>query len=146
MCSILIFAKPDNDHPDPTLDWQKFKRGDVVDIHEDDNFFWGNDIVGPNALGWWRVLVLPGVPKASMMGLLTEEKRSVLELDTSPRYLRANKVNIDAIEQQYVTETGKVIERTTILQKDETNFLKEVSLKAPWQNQNVIGDNLNVIG
>lgn len=43
MCSIVIFAKPDNDHPDSALDHQKFKRGDVIDVHDDDDFDWGRE-------------------------------------------------------------------------------------------------------
>lgn len=70
MCSVLIFTKPDNDHEDPTLDWQKFKCGDVVDISEFDNFHWGDAIQGPNAIGWWSVVVVTAVQKAQLAHLL----------------------------------------------------------------------------
>lgn len=69
MCSVVIFAKPDNDHPDPALDWTKFKRGDVIDINDDDNFFWGSHVQGDNALGWWNVIVVPGVAANDIISL-----------------------------------------------------------------------------
>lgn len=97
MCSLLIFAKPDNNHPDPTLDWQKFKRGDVIDSRDDDNFFWGNDIQGPKALGWWRVVVIPGVPAKDFLGLQMGDDPSLIN-PKMPIRLRINKIDVDALE------------------------------------------------
>lgn len=70
MCSVLIFTKPDNEHEDPAQDWKRFKAGDVIDISEFDNFYWGDDIQGPNALGWWSVVVVPRAQKAQIAYLL----------------------------------------------------------------------------
>lgn len=70
MCSVLIFTKPDNEHDDPAQDWKKFKAGDVIDISEFDNWDWGGDIQGPNALGWWSVVVVPRAQKAQLAYLL----------------------------------------------------------------------------
>lgn len=97
MCSILIFSKPDNDHPDPAQDWKKFKRGDVIDMNDDDHFFWGGDIQGPKALGWWRVVVLPGVAAKTLRGLQAGDLPSVLD-PQAPVRLRVNKIDLDALE------------------------------------------------
>ncbi len=69
MCSILIFAK-DNINPNSTLDWQMWKTGYVVDISDNDNQWWGNDIDGPKKLGWWHVVVIPGAPAANYLALI----------------------------------------------------------------------------
>lgn len=99
MCSILIFAKPDNDHPDPDLDHTKFKRGMVVEVHENDDFFWGNDIHGKTALGWWRVVVVPGA-KAADFAALAMGDHPLKEGPEHPR-LRANILDLDAIEASH---------------------------------------------
>ncbi len=70
MCNVLVFIKPDNEHDDPKKDWSKFKAGDVVDIVEKDKFPWGAAIQGPKALGWWKVVVIPGVRKEKLAHLL----------------------------------------------------------------------------
>ena len=97
MCSILIFVKPDNIHSDPTKQWQKFGVGDVIDINNDDSFFWGNDIQGPNALGWWRVIVLPRVPAKFLQGLLSSEILNRPDTDDAPRKLRIQKLDMPLI-------------------------------------------------
>lgn len=70
MASLLVFAKADNVHPDTREQWQRFAPGDVIDIAEDDAFDWGADIA---RLGWWRVIVAPGVPAPELQHLLAGE-------------------------------------------------------------------------
>ena len=129
MCSIVVFAKADNIHPDPKLQWQKFGRGDVIDMSEDDNCFWGNDVQGPNALGWWRVIVLPGVPTAKVRGLLSPEILGRQALDSAPRKLRANKLDLDALEAAAVTSMGKALAKTDVVHATEPMVLGRMSLK-----------------
>ena len=73
MCSVLIFVKTDNTHDDPSQDWKKFKAGDVIDINEKDKFDWGAAIQGPDALGWWRVVTVPGAQTADLAVLLSAD-------------------------------------------------------------------------
>ena len=57
--------------------------------------FWGNDIQGPNALGWWRVVVLPGVPKRDVEGLMTGDDADPENPD-KPRRIRIHSLDLAA--------------------------------------------------
>lgn len=129
MCSILVFAKDDNIHPDPKQQWRKFGRGDVIDIHEDDAFFWGNDIQGPKALGWWRVVVMPGVPKEKVLGLLSEEVLDYPALESAPRKLRINKIDLDAIEAEAAGTKGAQLGVRDAAMQTEQAVLSKVQMK-----------------
>jgi hypothetical protein len=81
--SLLVFAKPDNTHPDPEVDRQKLKRGHVVDAREDNNFFWGRDI---ERLGWWKVVEVSAAPARFYKPLIKpgengDLRREMLDLD-----------------------------------------------------------------
>lgn len=97
MCSLLIWAKPDS-APDKIPDWQKFKRGDVIEIHDDDNFHWGADVQGPQALGWWRVVVLPKIPAKDLISLVQNDAPGPDTGIEIPYLLRVNTVGLDALE------------------------------------------------
>ena len=154
MCSLLIFAKPDNDHPDKSLDWKRFKRGDVIDVRDDDDFFWGTDIQGPKALGWWRVIVLPGVAASDVIGLaLSGPKVDDFAFD-SPYLLRANKVDLDALEVlaeadgakvQVMADAGEIpVEKMTLTKTSmlvtDTAAVLEVRTVKPALQVAVIGE------
>ena len=94
MASLLVFAIP-NLHPDPTLQWTKYTTGDVIDIRDDDNFFWGSDIQGPAALGWWKVVCIPGVQAASLSGLLVSGP--IVDATISKFQMRTQSVNVSAL-------------------------------------------------
>lgn len=115
MCSIVIFAKADNDHPDPNLDHLKFKRGDVIDISDDDAMFWGHDVHGNTPLGWFRVVVLPGVAAKDLQSLLMGDPMQLGDKD--PPRLRANRINLDGLEAKHPVD-GKesiITDRATLL-------------------------------
>lgn len=92
MCRLFVFAKADNDHPDPDLDWTKFKRGDVIDILED-GVFGGNEA---EKSGLFRIIEIPDVPVKEMLGLVMGDP--VQEGDTDHPRWRANRLDLDAIE------------------------------------------------
>jgi len=137
MCSVLIFAKPDNNHPDPTLDWQKFKRGYVVDVRDPDDFFWGDDIQGSKALGWWRVVLVPGTPASELQSLTGGDPPPE---PAAPCRLRVNKIDLDALER------GKKLKKTDILTVTAKDLLALRSLVPAVVNPHVIGDDPKVVG
>lgn len=139
MSSLLVFAKPDNIHPDPTQDWRKFKRGDVIDVNDDDNFFWGTDIQGKDALGWWRIVVLPGVPASQVLSMLFGDNMDPLNPD-QPIRLRINQVNLDGLEQ------GQVLKTTDQVTTDFNSFIALRTSKPPLPKVGVDGQPAVVIG
>lgn len=128
MCSIVIFAKPDNDHPDPDLDHHKFKRGDVIDISDDDAMFWGHDVHGKTALGWWRVVVLPGVAAKDLQSLVMGDAAQLGDKD--PPRLRSNRIDLDALEALHPVEGVESIitDRDTLLKLRSTVVRKSAAL------------------
>jgi len=128
MCSILVFVK-NNPHPDPKQQWRKFGPGDVIDGNDDDNFYWGDDIQGPKALGWWRVVVVPGVPWSKLAGLTTSEVLERQDLPDAPRKLRINKIDIAALEQQAASVKGAPIEKAEAVQIAEADVLAVIEMK-----------------
>lgn len=66
MCSLLVWARRDNT--------TGFARGEVIEIHEEDNFHWGDAIMGPNSLGMWRCIEVPGTPSSAMLSLQLNDK------------------------------------------------------------------------
>lgn len=127
MCSILIFIKPDNDHPDPSLDWQRFKVGDVIDIAEADDFHWGDDIQGPGALGWWTVVVVPNVQKAQLEYLL--------ESGVTPfgSIAPLNPAEVKHQKRLWTVDTARVLPSMNL-----ADFLSTVTAKPEPVNYNVI--------
>lgn len=117
MCSILVFAKADNSDADPAIDTLKFKRGYIVDINDKDDFFWGEDIQGKNALGWWRIVLLPGVSAASMLGYCMGDPWSLVT--NNYLRLRTKQIDLDAIE----AAQGKALTPTdTAILPDKASF------------------------
>lgn len=107
MASLLVFAKHDNLHPDPREQWQRFAPGDVIDIADADAMDWGADIA---RLGWWRVIVAPGVPAAALQHLLAGE------VPTPPTYrgirrLRLQRLRLDGLPGR---ATPEQIEAATV--------------------------------
>ena len=59
MARLVVFTKERPVSADPGYDNRKYTPGMVVDVLED-GVFAGNDVEGPNALGWWRIVELSG--------------------------------------------------------------------------------------
>jgi hypothetical protein len=128
MCSVLIFVKPENDHADPALDWQKFKAGDVVDIAEKDNFYWGDDIQGPSPLGWWSVVVVPKTQKSRLTHLMDSGEMPLVSL------LPANPVEVRHQKRLWAVDTTALAPSMTL-----PELLAVASRKPAMSNSNVIG-------
>lgn len=134
MCSVLIFVKPDNNHDNPAEDWKKFKAGDVIDIHENDNLKWGDDIDGPNSLGWWKVVVVPNVPKALLASLTSSDVLPLVAI------VPENPVEYPHRIRKFTVDLSQL--------KDEMTFdelLAAASMKPEMVNPAIIGQP-NVIG
>lgn len=91
MCEALFFVV-DRVHPDPYMDVQNFKRGDVI-VVEPDGHVWGTDeLSNPD----WRILKLPNVSVLQAQSFLSEE------VDTDPQkpsrmlQKRGFKLDVDA--------------------------------------------------
>lgn len=97
MARIVVWAKPDNDHPDILIDARKFKRGMVVDILADGQEA-GADI---EAGGWWRIIEAPGPVSLyeDLLGADPEfnDEKLFPTLNPMPRK-RVQAVDLDAVE------------------------------------------------
>lgn len=69
MCEILIVAK-DTPHPDPIVDTDRYKGGDVL-VVMDDGWQWGAEELA-NPL--FRILKLPNIPIAEAQAFLGRQK------------------------------------------------------------------------
>lgn len=125
MSSLLVWIKPDA----PT-NWRQHVRGDVVDVSADDAMNWGADVQGPSALGWWRVIVLPGVPFELVAGLVSADPADMNNPD-KPRRIRLHTLDLNAFDSGPNTYE---------------HLMACVSMKPTITDQNVIGDDPNVIG
>jgi hypothetical protein len=67
MSSLLIFSRPSNTTLKDRQATGQPERGDVVDMRDDDPFFWGTAI---RAIGWWQEVVVPGARMRNLGGLL----------------------------------------------------------------------------
>jgi hypothetical protein len=96
MASVLIFSRPSNNHLAGHVQTLQPERGDVVDIHARDDFHWGNAVMGPAALGWWQVVVVPGATLRDLGGLLTSSSGAMNEGTLSWRH-RIWRIDLDAL-------------------------------------------------
>lgn len=128
MCSVLIFIKPDNEHDDPRFDWQKFKAGDVIDVQWKDKFEWGADIQGPDALGWWAVVVVPGAAVADVEHLLESGPMPFASLNEQSRAEVPHQKRLRSVDVSRLAPTMLLAE-----------FLAIAFEKPPMVNYNVIG-------
>lgn len=100
MASLLIFARAQNIHEDSALQYLKFQRGDVIDIQDDDGFYWGKCLTNPDEADLFRVVVLPGVVRADLEGLLSQELPIDHGQPQGPYQIRVNSIDLDALEAQ----------------------------------------------
>jgi hypothetical protein len=98
MARVVVWAKRDNDHPDPLVDARKYKAGMVVVILEDGQP--AGQMVDKS--DWFRIIEMPGVP-ASDLGYLVEadplpeDMKNFPTLKVFPRK-RITVLDLDAIE------------------------------------------------
>ena len=142
MCSLLIFNVA-NVHPDPTQQWTKFVAGDVIDIQDDDNFYWGDDIQGDNPLGLWTVVSIPGVAAADLISLAMGE---TTPNPPAPYLLRTQTVDVASLQSasQPVQKKGSRNNSDPSgpqpdITTDQVTLMSFVSQKPPLVNQSVIG-------
>ena len=100
MCSVLIFTKPENDHDDLAQDWKKHKCGDVIDISNIDKFEWGKSITGPDSLGWWTVITVPGAHKSALEGLLSSDPMPYGSIDPADRLVIPHRIRTHTVDVQ----------------------------------------------
>ena len=93
MASLLIFSRPSNSQLTELQRYGQPERGDVVDVRTDDLFFWGRAI---DTIGWWRVVVVPGVPASAVQGLVSTSTRESRKWPTAWRH-RVWRVDLDAL-------------------------------------------------
>lgn len=137
MCSVLIFARADvPTHVLVPRPWTRPQRGDVIDIQDDDGFDWGRDIAGPDCLGWWRVVVLAGVKRANVSGLLSADP--LPDNPDVPYRTRINTIDLDGLE-------GGELGKQAMLRITRKRLLDAMSQKPKPENPFVIGDE-KVIG
>jgi hypothetical protein len=115
MARLIVFAKPDNDHPDPELNAAKFKRGDVVDVLPD-GVDPGRDIMGQgdqNLAGWWRVIDVPGLTAEEAQTFLSHQN----DADGIVPRKRLNGLDLDALETAAAQALGRALGRTERLSR-----------------------------
>lgn len=106
MCRLFVFAKADNDHPDPDQDHLKFKRGDVIDILPDGMH--GGREAETSEL--FRIIEIPGLAVDNLVSLLMGDEPDDRSAD-HPR-LRVNRLDLDALEASH-TPQGRAPITTT---------------------------------
>lgn len=108
MASLLIWALPGFAH---------FARGDVVDMREDDDFHWGDAVLGPNCTGQMRAMVVPGVPMSTFAAFGEGDPPSDRPGDV-PRQ-RQIRLNLDALEAM----EGRKVDAYEILVRSHADVL-----------------------
>jgi hypothetical protein len=68
MCKAVVMVV-DKIGADPYVDARSFKRGDVVDVVEDDHVFGKEEANHPQ----WRIFSFPGVSASEMRGFMAHE-------------------------------------------------------------------------
>lgn len=137
MARIIVWAKPDNDHPDPVIDAQKFKRGMVVDVLED-----GQEAGADVEKGaWWRIVEAPGSASdyANLLGMDPEfrDQRQFGKLNPFPRK-RVNALDLDALEAAAGLSRGDRPAEKVATTKAAA--LAQVKARAPVDNPTVLGE------
>lgn len=143
MASLLVFASDHAKNKDPAIDASSVpKRGHVIDVSDNDDQHWGNEIHKPDGLGWWRVIVIPGEPASKYRHLCDGDAALAADgvRQQYPRY-RINRLDLDAIEGAAETDDQHVIR----LSKG-ADILKQVSVVAVVPVGVVIGSDPLVIG
>lgn len=143
MCTLFVFAKADNDHPDPKIDAAKYKVGHVIDVLDEDDASGGLEVDGKNALGWWTKVVIPGVPAAKY--------RYLCDGDPTPRpgdpapttYPR---LRINVLDLAAVKLAAPVDQKGTVTVPSEAVLTDAVSVAQRKAVATVIGDDPAVIG
>lgn len=118
MCRLFVFAMVGNDHPDPDLDWQKHKRGDVIDVLPDGVD--GGRGVENDPL--FKIIEMPGEPVKGCVSLCMGDPVQAGDLE-HPR-LRVNRLDLDAIEARASDEKDLAVEKVFTAVDDiiTTNF------------------------
>ncbi len=135
MSSMLIFSRPSNNKLRGQLQTRQPERGDVVDIHPNDLFHWGNAIMGPAALGWWQVIVVPNAGLRELGGLLTASRAAE---DAFAWRHRIWTVDLDALSKNQLSSGTWIIPLESLL--------AACSLKAQARQTAEIGQPNYVIG
>lgn len=99
MCSILIYAREDTAGPlHPDIMASRPQLGDVADVHEDDDFFWGHEVHGERTSGASVVVKLPGVKAAEVIALAMNSSTTDGQ--------KANRIDIKALLALHPIEQG----------------------------------------
>lgn len=133
----MIFSRQSNTALSGRQQTGQPERGDVVDIREDDNFHWGNAVMGPSALGWWQVVIVPNAGWKQLGGLLTGSNDDVSMGSLSWRH-RIWSVDLDAIG------VGQIPGGIWVVPYEK--FIASASVKPQAIVSNEIGFAPNVIG
>ena len=93
MASLLIFSRRSNTQLTELQRYGQPERGDVVDLRSQDTFYWGRAI---DTVGWWRVVVVPGVPSTVLQGLVSTSSRESSKWPSAWRH-RLWRIDLDAL-------------------------------------------------
>lgn len=143
MCTVVIFIKPNNDHPDPSQDWRKFKLGDVIDVLESEDGIVGMDVSGPRALGWFATIIVPSVPASDLISLCTQD---VDDGTDQPRRLRVNKIDVPGLKNALTPAMKTALQNNLPVTVTGPQLLSFRSVKPPVTQPSVIGTDPKVIG
>lgn len=114
MASLLVFSRSSNSQLTEAERCGQPERGDPVDVHDDDMFHWGDAIMGPGALGWWQVIVIPGVPAAELRHLL-QGSEGAREMGFLAWRHRIWSVNLDTLAQGQAAGLTWVVQLPVLL-------------------------------
>lgn len=93
MASFVIFRRPSDSKATPEQRRCQNERGDVIDMRDNDHFYWGS---GVEAVGWWQVVVVPGAIVAPLW-YLTAGSAGHVNLDDRQWHHRLWTVDLDAL-------------------------------------------------
>jgi hypothetical protein len=119
MSSLVVFSRRSNTQ---LLDQQQYgqpERGDVVDMNDNDAFDWGRMVCGPEALGWWQVIITPA-PTTTLRYLL--ETTNGAQSDWRVWRHRVWRLDLDALSVGQIPGGVWVIPADCIVANAATKF------------------------
>lgn len=140
MCSVLIFNRNTNTSLKIQEQTGQPERGDVVDVNDNDNFFWGN---APTTMDWWRIVIVPNATVQDILQL-TLSNHDLTELQSVAWRYRVWSINLDTLAANQLPDVpGSPLPTWVVSLPD---LLAAASMKPDAEVQDLRGASLSLVG